>query len=118
VCRGGSATAPTDSSETHAEAGAVLVSSLARARASLPAKRGAGFAGRGEALADFGLGVLGVLLVLEGQAVVILDLGQRFEEIDGAEIALAENGEVLRVLHVLEMDAEGPLPEDLDGTNG
>src|SRR5262245_40007046 len=74
-------------------------------------------AGRVEARADLVQRALGVLLVLQRQTVVVPVPRQRLEQVGGAEVALAQHGERLGVLDVLEVDAVDPLAEDLDGAD-
>ncbi len=59
-------------------------------------------------------GILGLLFVLDRQAVTIFVAGQRLEEIDRPQIALAQDGERLGVLDVLQVDAVNTVAERLD----
>src|SRR4051794_1653307 len=74
-------------------------------------------AGRLQAGGKVGLWILGMLLVFQGQATVVLPPGQGLEQVHGAQVALPQDGEGLRTLHVLEVDPEDPRAEDLDGTD-
>src|SRR4051794_22768597 len=74
--------------------------------------------GRVQAFPDVGDWVFLVLLVLQGQAVRVVELGQLLEEGGQLEVALAEDRESPGVLHVLEVDPVYPLAEDVDGPDG
>src|SRR5262249_40046753 len=62
--------------------------------------------------------VLGILLVFDRQAVVVLGLEQSLEEFDCAQVSASENREVLGSLDVLQVDAIDAIAECLDGGDG
>src|SRR5271165_5889010 len=71
--------------------------------------------GLGHASLDVVDRVLGLLFVFDREAVTVFLAVQRLEEIDRAQIALAQDRERLGVLDVLQMDSVNPLAERSDG---